>query len=722
MEIKPDEIASILRERIEGMDTASADLSEVGTVLSVADGIARIHGLDNCMALEMLELPHDVTGLALNLEADNVGAVLFGEWDKIVEGDTVKRTGHLLRIPVGDELLGRMVDPLGRPLDDKGEIDTTQTRPAEFKAPGVVQRQPVIEPVQTGLKSIDGMIPIGRGQRELIIGDRQTGKTAIAIDTIINNRDKDLVCIYVAIGQRMSTVVQLMEVLEENGAMENTIIVAAPADEAAPIKFIAPYAGCAMGEHFLYNGKDALCVYDDLTKHAYAYRQMSLLLRRPPGREAYPGDVFYLHSRLLERAVKLNDELGGGSLTALPIIETQANDVSAYIPTNVISITDGQIFLESDLFNSGVRPAINVGISVSRVGGNAQTKAMKKVAGKLRLDLSQYRDLEAFAQFGSELDPETQKTLTRGERLVEMLKQKEREPLEVADQVASIYSGTGGYLDRIKIERVRRVPRRPARPAALRERRPAGAGSPRPASSPRRTRRSWARRSRSSSTTSAPDFDEDGEPARGGRVRPDQVRGGARQAEPHRRGTSPRRGPRRRPRRAEPEPSRRRRPPSRHGHSQGSQEPHLQRQEHQQDHAGDGDGRGGAAAPRRAADRRPAPLRAGDAQADPARRRGGRRHAARAGAGRARGGRSGSGSCWSPATAASPAPSTPTSSARACGSSASFEGDGMEVVFSVVGRARRLAPSPSASRTCAAPTSASPTGPASPTPARSARS
>jgi F-type H+-transporting ATPase subunit alpha len=454
MEIKPDEIASILRERIEGLETDSADLNEVGTVLSVADGIARIHGLDNCMALEMLELPHGVTGLALNLEADNVGAVLFGEWEHIVEGDTVKRTGRLLEIPVGEELLGRMVDPLGRPLDDRGEIRTSETRPAEFKAPGVVHRQPVVEPVQTGLMAIDGMIPVGRGQRELIIGDRQTGKTAIAIDTIINNRDKDMVCIYVAIGQRMSTVVQLKEVLEENGAMENTIIVAAPADEAAPIKYIAPYAGCAMGEHFLYQGKHALCVYDDLTKHAYAYRQMSLLLRRPPGREAYPGDVFYLHSRLLERAVKLSDEQGAGSLTALPIIETQASDVSAYIPTNVISITDGQIFLESDLFYSGVRPAINVGISVSRVGGNAQTKAMKKVAGKLRLDLSQYRDLEAFAQFGSELDPETQKSLARGERLVELLKQKEREPLSVADQVASIYSGTGGYLDRIKVERV----------------------------------------------------------------------------------------------------------------------------------------------------------------------------------------------------------------------------------------------------------------------------
>ena len=454
MEIKPDEISSILRQRIEGLDTGSADLAEVGTVLSVADGIARVHGLDNCMSLEMLELPHDVTGLALNLEEDNVGAVLFGEWDKIVEGDTIKRTGRLLEIPVGEALLGRLVDPLGRPLDGKGDIHTTETRPAEFKAPGVIQRQGVKEPMQTGLKAIDSMIPIGRGQRELIIGDRQTGKTAIAIDTIINNRDKDLISVYVAVGQRMATVVQLMETLKEAGAMDNTIIVAAPADEAAPIKYMAPYAGTAMAEHFTYQGKHSLCIYDDLTKHAYAYRQMSLLLRRPPGREAYPGDVFYLHSRLLERGVKLSDELGGGSLTALPIIETQASDVSAYIPTNVISITDGQIFLESDLFYSGVRPAINVGISVSRVGGNAQTKAMKKVAGKLRLDLSQYRELEAFAQFGSELDPETQKSLARGERLVEALNQGEREPLSVADQVASIYAGTGGFLDRIKVERV----------------------------------------------------------------------------------------------------------------------------------------------------------------------------------------------------------------------------------------------------------------------------
>ena len=372
MQINPDEITNILKSRIEGLDVAGADLAEVGTVLSVADGIARVHGLENCMSFEMLEFPHDVTGLALNLESDNVGVVLFGEWEEIVEGDTVKRTGQLLEIPVGDALLGRIVDPLGKPLDGKGAIETTETRPAEFKAPGVVQRQAVKVPVQTGLKAIDAMIPIGRGQRELIIGDRQTGKTAIALDTIINNRDSGLVSVYVAIGQRMSTVVQLAEVLAENGALDNTIIVAAAADEAAPIKFMAPYAGCAMGEYFLYSGREALCIYDDLTKHAYAYRQMSLLLRRPPGREAYPGDVFYLHSRLLERAVKLNDDLGAGSLTALPVIETQAGDVSAYIPTNVISITDGQIFLEPKLFNSGVRPAINVGISVSRVGGNAQ--------------------------------------------------------------------------------------------------------------------------------------------------------------------------------------------------------------------------------------------------------------------------------------------------------------------------------------------------------------
>jgi F-type H+-transporting ATPase subunit alpha len=454
MQIKPDEITSILKQRIEGLDVGEADLTEVGTVLSVSDGIARLHGLENCMSLELLEFPHDVTGLALNLESDNVGAVLFGAWDQIVEGDTVKRTGRLLEIPVGEQMLGRIVSPLGQPLDGKGDIETTETRPAEFKAPGVVQRKPVEEPMYTGLKAIDSMTAIGRGQRELIIGDRQTGKSAIAIDTIINNKDRDLICIYVAIGQRMSTVVQVAETLDDAGALDNTIIVAAPADEAAPIKYMAPYAGCAMGEHFLYDGKHALCVYDDLTKHAYAYRQMSLLLRRPPGREAYPGDVFYLHSRLLERAVKLNDDLGGGSLTALPIIETQAGDVSAYIPTNVISITDGQIYLESRLFFSGVRPAINVGISVSRVGGNAQIKPMKKVAGRLKLDLSQYRDLEAFAQFGSDLDAETQRTLARGERLVATLNQAERQPLPVEEQVIQIYAATNGYLDRINVDRV----------------------------------------------------------------------------------------------------------------------------------------------------------------------------------------------------------------------------------------------------------------------------
>ncbi len=456
MQIKPDEITSILKSRIEGLDASSADLTEVGTVLSVADGICRIHGLDNCMSFEMLELPHDVTALALNLESDNVGAVLFGEWEKIVEGDTVRRTKRLLEIPVGDELLGRIVDPLGNPLDGKGEIDTDKTRPTEFKAPGVVQRQPVKEPMLTGIKAVDSMIPIGRGQRELIIGDRQTGKTAIAVDAIINNQDRDLRCVYVAIGQRKATVVALAKTLEDAGALENTIIVMAAADEAAPIKFLAPYAGCAMGEHFLYDGKAALVVYDDLSKHAVAYRQMSLLLRRPPGREAYPGDVFYLHSRLLERAVKLNDDLGGGSLTALPVIETQAGDVSAYVPTNVISITDGQIYLEPGLFNSGVRPAINVGISVSRVGGNAQINPMRKVAGRLKLELSQYRELEAFSQFGSELDPETQRTLARGERLVKTLNQAERHPMPVEDQVVQVYAATNGYLDRIVVEKVDR--------------------------------------------------------------------------------------------------------------------------------------------------------------------------------------------------------------------------------------------------------------------------
>src|ERR1700742_1361231 len=464
MQIQPDEITSILKSRIEGLDTSNADLTEVGTVLSVADGICRVHGLENCMSFEMLDLPHGVTGLALNLESDNVGVVLFGEWEHISEGDTVKRTGRLLDIPVGEALLGRIVDPLGNPLDGKGDIETTETRPAEHKAPGVVQRQPVKEPMLTGLKAIDSMIPIGRGQRELIIGDRQTGKTAIAIDAIINNQDRDLVCVYVAIGQRKATVVALAKTLEDAGALDNTIIVMAAADEAAPIKFLAPYAGCAMGEYFLYNGKAALAIYDDLTKHAYAYRQMSLLLRRPPGREAYPGDVFYLHSRLLERAVKLSDDLvdprtgdelpGGGALTALPVIETQAGDVSAYIPTNVISITDGQIFLEPKLFYSGVRPAINVGISVSRVGGAAQIGPMRKVAGTLKLELSQYRDLEAFSQFGSELDPDTQRTLARGERLVRTLNQNERHPMPVEEQVAQIFAATNGYLDRILADKV----------------------------------------------------------------------------------------------------------------------------------------------------------------------------------------------------------------------------------------------------------------------------
>jgi F-type H+/Na+-transporting ATPase subunit alpha len=455
VQIKPDEITSILKQRIEGLEDGGADLSEVGTVLSIADGISRVHGLDNVMSTELLELPHDVTGLALNLESDNVGTVLFGEWDQIEEGDQVKRTGRLMEVPVGDALLGRIVSPLGLPLDGKGDINTDETRPVEFKAPGVVQRQPVKEPLVTGIKPIDAMTNVGRGQRELIIGDRQTGKSSICIDTIINQKDTDVRCVYVAIGQRMSTVVEVAQQLDEYGALDHTIIVAAPADEAAPIKYLAPYAGAAMAEHFLYNGGHALAVYDDLTKHAYAYRQMSLLLRRPPGREAYPGDVFYLHSRLLERSVKLNDELGGGSFTALPIIETQAGDVSAYIPTNVISITDGQIFLEADLFRSGVRPAINVGISVSRVGGSAQTTPMRKVAGRLRLELSQYRELEAFAQFGSDLDADTQATLNRGERLVESLNQDERSPWPIENQVAAIYAGTGGYLDRIKVERVK---------------------------------------------------------------------------------------------------------------------------------------------------------------------------------------------------------------------------------------------------------------------------
>jgi len=448
LKLRPEEITSILKQRIEAYDVET-DLAEVGTVLQIGDGIARVYGLESCMAMEMLELEHDVTGIALNLEDDNVGVALFGEWQKVGEGGTVKRTGRVMSVPVGDGLVGRIVNPLGEPLDGQGPLASSESRLLEFKAPGVVSRQPVSEPLQTGIKAIDAMIPIGRGQRELVIGDRSTGKTAILVDTILNQKGQDMICIYVAIGQKASTVAQVYERLKEAGAMDYTIIVTASATEAAPIKWMAPYAGCAMGEHFLYNGKHAVCMYDDLSKHADAYRQMSLLLRRPPGREAFPGDVFYLHSRLLERACKLSDELGGGSLTALPVIETQAGDVAAYIPTNVISITDGQIFLESDLFYSGVRPAINVGISVSRVGGNAQTRAMKKVAGRLRLDLAQYRELEAFAQFGSELDPQTQRTLARGERMVATLNQPQYQPWPLEEQVIAIFAGIQGYLDDI---------------------------------------------------------------------------------------------------------------------------------------------------------------------------------------------------------------------------------------------------------------------------------
>jgi F-type H+-transporting ATPase subunit alpha len=455
LKLRPEEITSILKKRIEEFDVET-DLAEVGTVLEVGDGIARVYGLENCVAGEMLDLGPEVTGVALNLEEDNVGVALFGEWQTISEGDTVKRTGQVISVPVGDELVGRVVNPLGQPLDGGEPIEMKEERQLEFKAPGVVERQPVKEPLQTGIKAIDSMIPIGRGQRELIIGDRSTGKTAILVDTILSQKGQDMICVYVAIGQKASTVAQVYERLKEAGALDYTIIVTASATEAAPIKWMAPYAGCAMGEHFLYSGRHAVCMYDDLSKHADAYRQMSLLLRRPPGREAFPGDVFYLHSRLLERACKLSDEEGGGSLTALPVIETQAGDVSAYIPTNVISITDGQIFLESDLFYSGVRPAINVGISVSRVGGNAQVRAMRKVAGRLRLDLAQYRELEAFAQFGSELDPQTQKTLARGERMVATLNQPQYQPWPVEEQVVSIFAGIHGYLDDIPTPQVPR--------------------------------------------------------------------------------------------------------------------------------------------------------------------------------------------------------------------------------------------------------------------------
>jgi F-type H+/Na+-transporting ATPase subunit alpha len=455
VKLRPEEITAILKDRIREFDVET-DLSEVGTVLQVGDGIARIHGLENCVALERLELEHGVVGIAFNLEEDNVGAALFGEWQMVAEGEPVRRTGEVMSVPVGEGLLGRVVDPLGNPLDGLGDIESTERRPLEFKAPGVISRQPVKEPLQTGLKAIDSMIPIGRGQRELIIGDRSTGKTAIAIDTILNQRGGDVICVYVAVGQKGSTVAQVVERLRDAGAMEYTIVVSAPAQEAAPIKWMAPFAGCAMGEHFLYNGKHSLLIYDDLSKHADAYRQLSLLLRRPPGREAFPGDVFYLHSRLLERACKLSDDLGGGSLTALPIIETQAGDVAAYIPTNVISITDGQIYLESDLFFSGVRPAINVGVSVSRVGGNAQRRAMRQVAGRLRLDLSQYRELEAFAQFGSELDQATQQALARGERMVATLNQPQYQPWSLEEQVVAIYAGVNGHLDEIPVPQVPR--------------------------------------------------------------------------------------------------------------------------------------------------------------------------------------------------------------------------------------------------------------------------
>jgi F-type H+/Na+-transporting ATPase subunit alpha len=455
MRLQPQEIASILREQIAKYDTPT-EIDEVGTVIQLSDGIARVYGLENCVALEMIEFPHGVTGLALNLEEDNVAVVLFGEWELLSEGDVARRTGNVMRVPVGEALIGRVVDPLGVPLDGGPAIDTTEFRPLEFKAPGVVDRQPVKEPLQTGIKAIDGMIPIGRGQRELIIGDRGTGKTAVAIDTIINQNDTDVVCIYCAIGQKASTVAQVVEKLREKGALSHTIVVAASAAEAAPMKYIAPYAAAAMAEYFTYSGRHALCVYDDLSKQADAYRQLSLLIRRPPGREAFPGDVFYLHSRLLERGVKLSDELGGGSLTALPIIETQAGDVSAYIPTNVISITDGQIFLEADLFYSGVRPAINVGISVSRVGGNAQTKAMKSVAGRLKLDLAQYREVQAFAQFGSELDTSTQRQLARGERMVATLNQPQYSPWPVEEQVVALWVASQGFLDEIPVEDVPR--------------------------------------------------------------------------------------------------------------------------------------------------------------------------------------------------------------------------------------------------------------------------
>jgi F-type H+-transporting ATPase subunit alpha len=455
MEIKVGEISELLKKQITDFEKR-VDVSEVGTVISVGDGIARIYGLDKCMAAELLEFPNDVFGMALNLEEDIVGSVLFGEDTLVKEGDVVKRTGRIMAVPVGQPLVGRVVNAIGQPIDGKGPIESEETRMVDIVAPGIVDRQPVREPLQTGLKAIDSMIPIGRGQRELIIGDRQTGKTAIAIDAIINQKGGDVVCIYVAVGQKRANIVRTMKLLEESGAMEHTIIVNSSASEPAPLQYIAPYTGCAIGEYFRDNGKHALIIYDDLSKQAAAYRQLSLLLRRPPGREAYPGDVFYLHSRLLERAAKLSSDLGGGSLTALPIIETQAGDVSGYIPTNVISITDGQIYLEPELFYAGVRPAVNVGLSVSRVGGSAQTKAMKQVAGTLRLDLAQYRELAAFAQFGSDLDKATLSQIERGKRMVELLKQDQYVPLSMEEQVLVLFAGTQGFLDDLPVESIKK--------------------------------------------------------------------------------------------------------------------------------------------------------------------------------------------------------------------------------------------------------------------------
>lgn len=455
MSVRPDEISSIIKQRIESYEE-TLELVDIGTVVYVGDGVARIHGLEKCMAGELLEFPGGIMGMALNLEQYSVGAVILGSYEKIKEGDTVKRTGRIAEVPVGKEMVGRVVNPLGQPIDGKGPINASRFRPIEAIAPGVTHRQPVKEPVQTGIKAIDSMIPIGRGQRELIIGDRGIGKTAICVDTILNQKDSDIFCIYVAIGQKASTVASVVQNLEEQGAMEYTTVVVASASDPAPLLYIAPYAGCAIGEEIMYDGKHVVCFYDDLSKQAAAYRELSLLLRRPAGREAFPGDIFYLHSRLLERASKLNDERGGGSLTALPVIETQAGDVSAYIPTNVISITDGQIYLEGDLFFAGTRPAISVGLSVSRVGGSAQTKGMKQVAGRLRLDLAQYRELAAFVQFGTDLDKATQATLSRGERMVEILKQDQYLPMAVDQQIMIVFAGTQGYLDEIPVTEVSR--------------------------------------------------------------------------------------------------------------------------------------------------------------------------------------------------------------------------------------------------------------------------